>query len=208
MTPANQSAYHILALDDHPVVLEGLSHLLSAYDVTTCAQAGQLSALLKQGLRPDLFILDLELPDADGFELISNIRRHCPEAAILIYTMHEEPWVLARLANLDLQGVVGKAQPVADLPRAVETIRQGGTAFSPVMETLPSICQTAATMPPLSEREQQVLSCIARGMTTPQMADSLFLSENIIDTYRRRLMKKFGAHNAAQLVSKARHLLK
>jgi len=62
-------------------------------------------------------------------------------------------------------------------------------------------------MPPLSEREQQVLSCIARGMTSPQIAASLFLSENTVGTYRRRLMKKFDAHNVAQLVSKARGFL-
>jgi len=207
MSQANKSDYKILALDDHPVVLEGLCHLLADYDVTTCAQSSQLSALLEQGLQPDLFILDLELPDADGFEVIRTIRCYCPKAAILIYTMHQEPWVLARLAHLDLQGVVGKGQPVADLPRAVETIRRGGTTFSPDMSVLSSLSQPATTMPPLSEREQQVLSCIARGMTSPQIAASLFLSENTVGTYRRRLMKKFDAHNVAQLVSKARGFL-
>jgi len=152
------------------------------------------------------------MPDSDGFEALKQIRRHCPHCAILIYTMHEEPWVLARLARLNIQGAVSKALPVSTLQQAVETIRQGNTFFD---ESFIGIIEQATEGQPaslpymaspafkLSEREQQVLSCIAEGLTTPEIAARLYLSENTVGTYRRRLMTKFDAHTAAQLVRKA-----
>ena len=206
-----ESNYSILALDDHPMVLEGISHLLDGYDVITCTETTQLLSLLDEGCKPHLFILDLEMPDADGFETVKTIRRQCPEAAILIYTMHGEPWVLTRLARLDIQGVVSKALPVSTLQQAVETIRQGGTFFDEDFLRQLHQAGTAAKQPPymphpafqITEREQQVLQCIAQGMTTPEIAQHLYLSENTVGTYRRRLMTKFDAHNVAQLISKA-----
>ena len=205
------NSYTIMALDDHPMVLEGIGHILADYDVTATTQAQQMFQLLDEGKKFDLFILDLELPDADGFEFLNSIRQHCPACAILIYTMHGEPWVLARLARLDIQGVVSKALPVSTLQQAVETIRQGGTFFDEDFLRQLHQAGTAAKQPPymphpafqLTEREQQVLQCIAQGMTTPEIAQHLYLSENTVGTYRRRLMTKFDAHNVAQLISKA-----
>ena len=122
--------YRVLALDDHPVVIEGLKHVLSDHGgniafngVTTTAA---LHDLLKQGEHYDFFILDLELPDGDSFAEIATIRSYCPGAAILIYTMHEEPWVVARLAKLDIQGIISKANTIGSVAKAVEAIRRGG----------------------------------------------------------------------------------
>ena len=207
--------YRILALDDHPMVTEGISHLLGDYAVTTVSHTTHLLSLLDSGQSYHLFIIDLQLPDADGFEVLGAIRSHCPEASILIYTMHEEPWILARLASLDIQGVVSKALPVARLRQAVETIRQGGTAFDEAftqqLKHLMDGDSRTTYMPgnafQLSEREQQVLQFMAQGMTTQQIAAKLFLSENTVGTYRHRLMTKFDAHNVAQLIVKARFFL-
>ena len=208
-----QKAYSILALDDHPVVLEGLNHLLTdnrsdiVYDGVTTSVA--LHNLLEQGHHYDLFILDLELPDGDGFAEIAHIRSYCPGCAILIYTMHEEPWVVARLAKLDIQGIVSKSSSVGQIAEAVEIIRGGGNfyneAFLRKMSDNISAMQTDAVE--LSHRERQVLQGICQGKTTQEMADGFFLSANTIGTYRRRLMSKFGVHNVAQLIAKAQQLL-
>ncbi|MBR1415540.1 MAG: response regulator transcription factor [Prevotella sp.] len=212
MNPDPKPCYHILALDDHPMVLEGISHILSAYDVSISTQTTEMLALLEEGGQTfDLFILDLELPDADGFEALKAIRQHCPQAAILIYTMHEEPWILARLARLDIQGVVSKAQPVSRLQQAVEDIRLGKTffdeAFTQQLEKLAVGSDNELYQPgpafQLSEREQQILQCLAEGLTTAAIADRLFISKNTVGTYRHRLMSKFDAHNVTQLISKA-----
>ncbi len=213
-----EPTYHILALDDHPMVLEGITHLLSAtppYHVEGTTSSKELFALLEGGNQFDLFILDLELPDANGFEVLKTIRQQCPNAAILIYTMHEEPWILARLARLSIQGVVSKNCPVGTLVEAISVIREGDTyyneAFLRQLELLsdekPSDKMASSPVFQLSEREQQVLQCISEGMTTSEIADRLFLSTNTIGTYRHRLMTKFDAHNVIQLISKGRKYL-
>lgn len=210
-----KQSYYILALDDHPMVLEGISHILSAYTITATTQSQEMIALLEQGKVFQLFILDLELPDADGFEALKSIRQYCPQTAILIYTMHEEPWILARLARLDIQGVVSKAQPVSRLSEAVETIRQGGTffdeSFTRQLEKLSAGTGKIPYQPgpafQLSDREQQILQCLAEGLTTTEIANRLFISENTVGTYRHRLLSRFGVHNVVQLISKAQKYL-
>lgn len=207
--------YRILALDDHPMVTEGISHLLSSYTVTTANMTADALALLQRGRQFDMFILDLELPDADGFKVLTALRQHCPAAAILIYTMHEEPWILARLASLDIQGVVSKALPVSRLQEAVEAIRCGGTcfdeAFTQQLRQLMNGESKLTYLPgspfTLSEREQQVLQCIVEGLSTTEISQRLFISENTVGTHRRHLMTKFDAHNVAQLISKARRFI-
>ena len=208
------SSYTILVLDDHPVVLEGIKRLLSAepdMQVEGVTHSSQLFRLLEQGRRFQLFILDLELPDIDGFEAMATIRSHCPEAAILIYTMHEEPWILARLARLNIQGVVSKSSAVDELSKAVEAIRNGQNYYNETfVELLAQLQQQGASddVPgptfSLSDREQEVLRCISEGLTTNEIAERLFISQNTVGTYRRRLMTKLNAHNVAQLIANGR----
>ena len=213
---STNTPYRILALDDHPMVLEGIKHMLSSIpdtEVQGMAESSQLIDHIGAGQRFDLFILDLELPDVDGFEVLKTIRQSCPEAAFLIYTMHEEPWILARLARLDIQGVVSKNRPVSALLEAVKAIREGGTyyndAFIQQLQLLASDDDKTKSAPAfqLSERELQVLQCISKGMTTPEISDRLFISKNTVGTYRHRLMTKFEAHNVAQLIAKAQRFL-
>ena len=121
-----ENEYRILALDDHPVVLEGVQYLLQKQSGVVCTGITTIEELLERlqkGERFHLFILDLELPDSDGFGAFSIIREQCPEASILIYTMHEEPWLLARLSHFDIQGVVSKNDDVVKLTGAAEVKR-------------------------------------------------------------------------------------
>jgi len=206
--------YRVLALDDHPMVLDGISHLLSTQQGVSChgiTNTPQLLEVLESDNNFQLFILDLELPDADGFEAITTIRRHCPDAALLIFTMHEEPWILAKLARLDIQGVVAKSSPVSELLHAVTAIRAGQTyyndSFVDFLEKLkekPSPILLSGDAFQLSDRELEVLRCITRGLNTSQISEEMFLSQNTVGTYRTRLMRKLGAHNVAQLIAKGR----
>mgnify|MGYP002624535551 CR=1 FL=1 len=207
-----KQSYYILALDDHPMVLEGIRHILSDYTVTATTQPQERLTLLKQGKEFQLFILDLELPDTDGFEALKSIRQHRPQAAILIYTMHDEPWILARL---DIQGVASKAQPANHLSEAVEAIRQGGIFFDESIALLLEKLSSGTDKQPyhpgsaflLSEREQQILQCLSEGLTTTEIAKRLFISENTVGTYRHRLLSRFGVHNVVQLIVKAQKYL-
>ena len=204
----NVQKYRVMALDDHPVVLEGVKHLLvsTAKDVECHGVTSHhdLMALLEKGYKYELFILDLELPDSKGFEIIATIDHYCPEAAKLVYTMHEEPWIIARLAGQNIQGFVSKDSEVEKLLEAVNTIRQGGVSYNATFLQYAIVNGTEGhARVELSEREQQVLDYISKGMNTQQIANKLFISPNTVGTYRRRLMSKFDAHNVAQLLARS-----
>ena len=213
-----ENEYRILALDDHPVVLEGVQYLLQKQSGVVCTGITTIEELLERlqkGERFHLFILDLELPDSDGFGAFSIIREQCPEASILIYTMHEEPWLLARLSHFDIQGVVSKNDDVVKLIEAVRAIRRGRTYYNEAYSEQLRILQSGVTSYPetmgdafkLSQREYTVLELISKGLTTPEIAHRLFISTNTVGTYRRRLMIKFNVHNVAQLINKGKKFL-
>jgi len=209
----NAKQYNILAVDDHPVVLEGIRMVVSRIDGVYCMGLTSVEAL-RQTLPDetyDMYILDLEFPDADGFCVINSIRREKPGSRILIYTMHEEPWVLARLTDLGIDGVVSKHADTGELFEAVKKVKDGGTFFNEEFlelakkgEPVPSSNGNAFK---LSDREREVLRCLAHGMKTAEIADSLCLSSNTIQTYRKRLMAKLDARNVAELVVKGGDLL-
>lgn len=216
MIPLSTDKFNILALDDHPMVLEGLVSLLTKIPNISChgiTDMGKLTDTLYTDGQFDLLILDLELPNTDGFEVIKDLRKRYGQVAILIYTMHEEQWLLARLAQLDIQGVVSKNKPTNDLVKAVEAIRQGGTYFSETFLEQLKLVQTkndilnSGSPFSLPEGEMKVLQCLKKGMKTKEISEVLFISENTVGTYRHRLMVRFNVHNVVQLLEAARKYL-
>lgn len=206
--------YRILAIDDHPVVLEGIRLIVTQIEGVVCDGLTCIKDL-KDTLRKeeyDMYILDLEYPDADGFSIINMIRTTKPDSRIVIYSMHEEPWVLAKLVDLEIDGVLSKNVGTAELCRAVETIKNGSTYFNEAFLEL--VGKKASCVPSsngnafkLSVREKEILTYLTHGMSSAEIAERMFLSINTIQTYRKRLMMKLKAKNVAELVMKGKDLL-
>lgn len=106
----NKETYRILVIDDHPIVAEGIIALASQLEGVTCKGATCAKDVEQLTLKErfDLCIIDLELPDMNGFQLISHLHSRISECGILIYTMHEEPWIIAKLSTLNINGAVSK----------------------------------------------------------------------------------------------------
>ena len=106
----NKETYRILVIDDHPIVAEGIIALASQLEGVTCKGATCAKDVEQLTLKErfDLCIIDLELPDMNGFQLISHLHSQIPKCGILIYTMHEEPWIIAKLSTLNINGAVSK----------------------------------------------------------------------------------------------------
>lgn len=208
-----EESYRILAVDDHPVVLEGIRLVVTRIEGVQCTGLTNTTDL-KQALLSedyDMYILDLEFPDTDGFCVINAIRDAKPESRIIIYTMHEEPWVLAKLLDLEIDGVISKCAGTEELCKAVNVVRSGGTYFNRAFLDLTKKRKMAVpsngNIFELSERETEVLRYLSKGMSTNQIAETMFLSKNTIQTYRKRLMVKLKAKNVAELVMKGKDLL-
>lgn len=103
----NPDTYKLLIIDDHPIVAEGIAAIASRQKNITCKSITCLKDLLSviASEQFDMCITDLEFPDTNGFQFIHILQDKLPSCKILIYTMHEEPWVIARLSELNISGV-------------------------------------------------------------------------------------------------------
>lgn len=208
----NKETYRILVIDDHPIVAEGIIALASQLEGVACKGATCAKDVEQLTLKErfDLCIIDLELPDMNGFQLISHLHSRIPECGILIYiyTMHEEPWIIAKLSTLNINGAVSKNASTSELRDAISTLKNGTRYFSNVFSELDKEKQNTLphALPELSRREKEVLAYLSQGLSTSEISQLLFLSINTIQTYRKRLMEKLEAKNVAELVYKGKSL--
>lgn len=206
----NKKTYKLLVVDDHPIVAEGIVALASRQENVVCRSADCLETLKQVAgtERFDLCIIDLELPEANGFQAIQYLHSQIPECRILIYTMHEEPWTVARLSEAAIDGAVSKNANIGELDAAIRQIKGGGRYFSRAFAELQQdeLKHAMHKVPVLSKREKEVLTCLSQGLSTAQIAQTLFLSPNTVQTYRKRLLEKLEARNVAELVCKGKTL--
>lgn len=155
----------------------------------------------------DIYLLDVELPDTNGFELIETILQKHPEARILINTMHEEIWILKRLTKASISGAILKSADIHELTLAIQTILKGGQYLCKRFKSILNRMQTEEQIKEqLTLREMEVLQAIAKGFNTREIAELLHVSNNTIETHRKSLMSKLEARNAVDLVLKAINL--
>ena len=161
----------ILVVDDHPIVLEGIKKIASALEGVKCdgiMEVEQLEHYFSVRSPYNMYILDLEFPQADGFSVLRMLRDKAPDSRILIYTMHEEPWMLAKLIDADIDGLVSKNADLSELQKAISTLRSGETYFNEVFLDMIRhgkefyIC-TENKGPNLSSREKEILAYIVKG---------------------------------------------
>lgn len=204
--------YRVLVVEDHPIVSEGIRTIVSQLEATECI-APRTMASLTETLETetfDLYIIDLGLHEINGFQIIELLNRQHPAGKILVYTMHIESWIVAKLSTLNIQGAVAKSSHLEELQIAVKAIRNGGTYFSRKFADLPSYKKSHPTekviTSELAEREKEVLTYLSQGMSTADIAQKMFLSTNTVHTYRERLMNKMNAKNVAELIYKTKDL--
>jgi len=210
MPRMTSSKANILLVDDHTLILQGIRHVISQMpeiDKVYAASSGTEALLLINTQPFDLYVLDVELPDTNGFELIEQIRQKYPEARILINTMHEEIWILKRLTRTPISGAILKSADIHELTLAIQTILKGGQYLCRRFRTILNRLQAEELLKEqLTLREMEVLQAIARGYSTREIADLLHVSGNTIESHRKSLMSKLEAKNAVDLVLKAIHL--
>ncbi len=186
----------VLVLDDHPIVLRGIENVVLEGENVACTALTSLPAA--SGCeRYDLCILDLGLCGAHPGAAIDRLRLMWPGCRVLVYTMHEEPWMAAELEELGVEGIVSKHSPLDELRHAIAELRKGGTYCDPVFTRL------KAAPVRLTSREKEVLALMLDGRNGPEIASALNISIDTVKTHRRSLMSKFAVKTSAGLVSKA-----
>lgn len=200
----------VLLVDDHALILQGIKYIVDEIpgigEVCTASSGSEAITLMKNKTF-DVCLLDIELPDLSGFELLEIIRNKCPESRIIINTMHEEMWVVKKLIQMGVEGVILKSADTNEIKTALECVLKGGNyfcnEFNKIKKRLRLKGDTSDYQALLTNRELDVLKAIAAGMQTKEIAESLHVSVNTVESHRKSLFSKFEVRNAVELVVKA-----
>lgn len=199
----------ILLVDDHDLVLQGLKRIVECSlpeikNVCT-ASSGQEALLLIASQRFNLFVLDMELPDISGMDIIVRIREKDPQARIIVNTMHAEIWCIKNLIQCSVDGILFKSIDSTKIAEAIRRVLDGETYYCPYAEHVRAQMKRSdeGRREELTLRELDVLKRISEGKNTQEIAQELCVSTNTVDTHRRHLMDKLDARNVADLIMTA-----
>jgi two-component system response regulator NreC len=191
----------VLLVDDHTVVRRGLRKILeSTNDIEVAGELGSgFEAITAAAeLHPDVVLMDVSLPDLNGIEATRRITATAPEAHVLILSMHaDEQYVLASVAA-GAKGYLVKDVDDQDLVAAVLAVCAGQTYCGGILGSASGDGHCSPAV--LSARERQVLAMISSGHTNRQVADTLGLSINTVESHRKHIIDKLDLHSTADLV--------
>ncbi len=205
----------VLIVDDHTIVREGVRLLLEAQpDIEVVGEAadGQEAVELMRQLKPDLVLMDIQMPKLNGMDATRAIKQEFPQAHILALTMYESDDYFFQVLNAGASGYVLKKAASGDLIAAIRAVHQGDVFLYPsvarrlVSDYLARVKsgEEKSSYDGLTERERQVLKLIAEGHTNQAIATKLVISPSTVQTHRTRIMQRLNLHGRAELISYAR----
>ena len=198
-TPPSDAPTRLLIVDDHPMVVEGLRAVLETYDdLAVLGVAGDGAAALEAAgrLRPDVVLLDLNMPGVDGLSACEMLRDRHPEMRVLILSMHDAREYVATALRHGAAGYCLKDQDTDEIRHAIEVVRGGGRYLCPGAE---SALEPAPGAEPLTSREQTILLHLAQGRSNKEVAARLDISVRTVETHRKNLKRKLGISTTAGL---------
>ena len=202
-------AKRILIVDDHPLFRKGLEELIQSDDsFAVCGQAGNAPEAMDviRKLNPELAIVDLSLPGANGIELIKNIRAEFPKLPILVLSMHDESLYAVRALRAGADGYVMKHEAMANVIEAMREVFNGRPYLSPAMaaQVITKFAHRQAegetdAVERLSDRELEILELIGKGHEVRQIAKLLHLSPKTVETHRAHIKDKLDLKNSREV---------
>ncbi|HEX2981122.1 MAG TPA: response regulator transcription factor [Anaerolineaceae bacterium] len=199
----------ILIADDHRILRAGLKTFLTTdpnLEVVGEATNGEETIRAARTTRPDIVLMDMSMPDTDGLETLSSLRREAPDSRVLVLTMHEDNALLQETLRSGAAGYIIKRAAESELIDAIYAVWRG------IVYIHPSLLQSWITPPArvspalplesetLTSRESEILRFIVQGHTNRQIANALSISVRTVETHRANLMDKLNLHSRVDLV--------
>jgi DNA-binding NarL/FixJ family response regulator len=200
----------ILVADDHPIVREGLIAVLSTQsDFEIAGTAGDGEEVLRQvaALRPNVLLLDLEMPRLDGVETLRRLGTDAQAPRTIVFTAFDTDDRIVQAVRAGAQGYLLKGAPREELFNAIRIVHAGGSLLHPVVATrlLGRLHQSEHPTPEiLTQREQEVLQLVAQGRPNKEIAARLVVTERTVKFHVSSIMGKLGASNRTEMVAIAR----
>jgi len=201
----------ILIADDHSIVREGVRMILAGqedFEVVGEAATGRQALEQARAIKPDIVVMDISMPDMTGIQATEKIRKELPQVQVLGLTMHEEDSYVFELLKVGASGYVLKRAAAEDLVSAVRATHRGEAFLYPSVAKMvvqDYLQRTSAkdkeqALDGLTEREREVLTLIAEGLTNQEIAGRLFISIKTVQTHRAHIMEKLNLHDRTELV--------
>ncbi|MBA8821563.1 DNA-binding response regulator [Ochrobactrum sp. P6BS-III] len=191
----------VLLVDNHPLVLDGLRAVLETYDdieIAGAASNARLALETAQTVKPDVVLMDINMPLLNGIDAIELFKRQLPATRILMLSMHDSREYISTSIMRGASGYVLKDVSTSEIVAAIHAVASGGTYFSSgVSEALLDNAEKKAEG--LSSRENDVLVLVAEGSSNREIASTLGISEATVETHRKNIKKKLGIASTAGL---------
>jgi len=202
----------VVLADDHPVVRAGLAALLGSLpDMAVVAVAADGRAAVRKVVlhKPDVAVLDLQMPGQDGFAAIREISRAAPEVAVLVLTMFDDDESVFAAMRAGARGYVVKGAEQDEIGRAVRAVASGEAIFGPgvaerVLRFFASPPRAADPFPELTVREREILELLAAGLPNSAIATRLSLSPKTVANHLSSIFTKLQVADRAQAILRAR----
>jgi DNA-binding NarL/FixJ family response regulator len=197
---------HIMLVDDHPLVRDGLRARLEAvphFRVVAEADSGAEALALVETAPVDLVLMDITMRDGSGIDATAQLTARHPGIAVLMLSMHDKREYVNQAMQAGARGYVLKDAPGKDIVLAIDTVMAGGIYYSTALARQlagPSTQSAPAGDNQLTAREQEVLQHIANGEANKQIARALDLSVRTVETHRLNIKRKLGIEGQAELI--------
>ncbi|MBN2163659.1 MAG: response regulator transcription factor [Pontiellaceae bacterium] len=198
----------LLLAEDHEIMREALRSLLDEHDeyvVVAEAQNGREAIALAASTRPDVIVMDINLPELNGIEATRRLHEDFPNMHIIGLSVHEKGRMVMEMMNAGARGYLPKTSAARELIDAINTVMEGkvyvsSSVLSGLMDAQRMSSHPDDAFARLTEREREVLQLLAEGYATKEVADKLDLSVPTVHTHRQHLLQKLDARGVADLV--------
>jgi two-component system nitrate/nitrite response regulator NarL len=197
---------NVLIVDDHQIVIDGLKALLSGYEGVSMkgeARNGREAMDMLDVLKVDVVLLDLDMPVMGGVDFMKELSKSKHDVKVIVLTMHDEKAMIRTLLDIGAHGYLLKNSSRDELIQAVEGVIEGKQHLSEEVHTMlltPDKDLRSEKFAELTEREVEILKCVAEGLSNKEIGDKLFISPRTVDTHRTNVMQKLELHNVAGMV--------
>lgn len=209
----SESVTTIVIADDHPILLKGLKDFLqdSGLQVLATASNGKELLDLVIKLKPEIALMDLEMPEMTGLEVGEKMNELGLKTKKILLTLHKELFILNKAKDLQFSGYILKEFALGELAEAIDVIKKGGQFFSEKIWGSERKHMLESLSEPLTPSETKILRLIADGLSSKEIADKLFISERTVDKHRSNVISKLNLekkHNSLLLwVQKNRDII-
>jgi DNA-binding NarL/FixJ family response regulator len=203
----------ILLVDDHKIILDGLRVLIEkqpGMEVVAEAENGRTALKLTGEFRPNVIVMDINMPDLNGIDATRQIVEEFPGTKVIAFSMYSDRQFVLGMLNAGVTGYLLKDHAFEELVRAIRTVVENkayicpeiaGTLINDYKKTI--LREEASALTALTGREREVLQLLAEGRPTRQIADGLNVSVKTVETHRRNIMGKLNIYSVAELTKLA-----